>query len=119
MFKIKLLALTLALSTMSILSHAGSAHWCTGTIEHTYLDKTGGLFIAATFLQNHTKICDLNGMWKDVDAEICKGWMSQVLAAKLSKTTVTMFYPDITACNEIPTYGNAPSPSYVMLTNPK
>lgn len=99
----------------SFASYAGQ-EWCSGTIEHTYLSYDGTLYINGTWRGSHTSICNVNGVRLDVSADVCKGWLSIAMAAKLSKTKVILYYPDIPSCGEIPTYEASPRPSYLMLS---
>ena len=109
--------LSIFLSLALLASACYSAQqWCTGVIRHTYINKQGNLYIFGDWRNEHTQICNLNSLWQGVEPEVCKGWLSIALAAKLSGAKVTVQYNDVASCSEVPRYETAPSPSYIMVT---
>jgi hypothetical protein len=105
------------LLALSLLSNANGAPWCRGKISHTYQTSGGDVYILGDWASNHTQICRITSVWKGVPIDVCKSWASIAVAAKLSQADVTVFYEagNITDCKQIPTYGNAPAPGYLML----
>lgn len=105
---------------VSVEAFAGQ-QWCSGTINHTYLDHGGTLYINGSWRDQHTAVCNVNMERYGVSQDTCKGWLSVAMAAKLSKTKVVVHYSDVPSCGEIPQYGAAPKPSYfaerIDLTN--
>lgn len=106
----------LALLILIPLKSFSASVWCNGTIKHTYVDFDGTLYINGTWRNEHTAVCNLNMPRLGVSVETCNAWLSIAMAAKLSKTKVVTHYADIPSCLEIPQYGQAPKPSYLMLS---
>jgi hypothetical protein len=96
-------------------SYAGQ-FWCTGTIDYTYLTKDGLLYINGSWRQQHTILCNINIEREGVTIETCKGWLSIAMAARLSQVPVVVHYADVPSCEQIPKYGAAPVPSYLMMS---
>lgn len=90
--------------------------WCKGLIEHSYLHQDGNLYIYGDWRSEHTRVCNINNDSTGVSVETCKGWLSMVLAAKLSQTKVVVHYSDVHSCASIPQYELAPSPAYIMVS---
>lgn len=93
---------------------AAGPQWCSGSVEKSWVNKNGNLYIFGSWRKEHTQICNINNTWNGVSPEICKSWLSIVLAAKMSSTPVTVQYADVPSCSEIPKYESSPSPEYVM-----
>ena len=89
--------------------------WCTGTISNLWVDKGGSIFIHATWRNGHTKICNLNKVWKAVSPSTCKSWQALTQQAHATQKKVIVQYPNLSSCKAIPAYSAAPSPNYVML----
>jgi len=105
-------------SVIVLISAGASAgqNWCSGTIQHLYLNHDGALVIHGSWRGTHTEICNINEDRLGVTPEVCKGWLSVAMAAKLSTTTVILHYPDVPSCAAIPQYSGAPRPTYLMLS---
>ncbi len=82
------------------------AKWCNGLITHAYLTGDGVLVIRGTWRMEHTAICNLNVALNGVSPEVCKSWLSMVMAAKLSGTEMTVYYSDVDSCETIPAYSS-------------
>jgi hypothetical protein len=90
--------------------------WCNGLIKHSYLQNDGNLFIYGDWRGQHTRVCNINNDSTGISVETCKGWLSMVLAAKISQTKVVVHYSDVPSCAEIPQYQLAPFPAYIMVS---
>lgn len=96
-------------------SAAAGSNWCEGVTNNTYLSHNGVLYINGSWRNQHTAICSIKGDRLGVTPEVCKGWLSAAIAAKLSQNTVVVHYEDVPSCAEVPQYGAAPRPTYLML----
>jgi len=92
-------------------------NWCSGKITHTYLYEDGTLFINGDWRNQHTAICNINKDRQGISPDVCKSWLSIAMAAKLSEAKVIVYYKDVPSCSDIPQYGGAPNPGYLMLDN--
>lgn len=105
----------LLLILMSSYVHS-EPQWCSGLITHTYVTGDGVVVIRGEWRMEHTAICNINVARSGVSPEVCKGWLSMVMSAKLSKTEMTAYYDDVDSCQAIPAYAASPAPGYLMLS---
>ncbi len=103
-----------------VLASIGSVNadplYCNGKIVNTYIDATGSVNIKGTWANVWRKICNAN----DPEVVTCSLWTSYVASAVQNNQDVTVKYfadSGIT-CETLPTYNNAPKPSYIMVHNP-
>ena len=89
--------------------------WCSGVITHVWVAKGGETYIIGSWRGAHTQICNLSSEWKGVPPNTCKNWLGLAQQAHATQKPVTLHYSDMSSCADIPRYGDAPSPSYVML----
>ena len=106
-------ALALALS----LPAYGAPQWCTGRIAHYLTWANGDVSMLPTWRQDYVTICNLQSSYKGVEPSVCVSWFALLQSAVTSGRISYTHYQDAPACNAIPTYGNAPTPAYVLLTN--
>lgn len=92
-------------------------NWFAGKITRLYASNGGVLVIRGSWRNEYATICSLEGEWKGVKVDTCKGWLSVATTAQISKSNVIVFYADVASCETIPAYDTAPSPSYVMLSD--
>jgi len=90
--------------------------WCSGTISHTYIAKDGTLYILGSWRNQHTAVCNVNQTRDGVTVDVCKSWLSLVITGKTTQTPMVVFYANVPSCAEIPKYGSAPGPDYIMLS---
>ena len=93
---------------------AGS-QWCVGTVDLVWVDKYGTVFTRPSWRGDHIRICNLKGDDGVTDTVTCSTWYSLLSQALRDNKPTTINYTDIPSCAEIPVYGNAPVPYYVML----
>ena len=105
--------LLILLSTLIAFSSSAAVN-CVGNIERVYLGKDGQVVVFTSWRNAYHTICSMNGEWKGVTVDVCKGWLSIAQTAKVSKTPTIMRY-QLNACNELGIYSGALSPDYVML----
>lgn len=60
-------------------------NWCTGKITRLYVTNGGVLVIRGNWRNEYTTICSLEGEWKGVKVDTCKGWLSVATTAQISK----------------------------------
>ena len=113
-FKEKSMKKFLILLSTIIAFSSGAAVNCVGDIKRVYLGKDGQVVLFTSWRNGYHTICSMNGEWKGVSVDVCKGWLSIAQTAKVSKTPTIMRY-QLNACSELNTYSNAISPDYVML----
>lgn len=111
----KLRTIALLLSTLITTSVTADPQWCRGQITNTFLDKEGRLYINGNWRKDHTQVCNINMEWNNVSTDVCKGWLSIVQTAVVTKSHVIVNYNDAVSCSALPTYTNSPEPVYIML----
>ncbi len=116
MKKLSLLLLTTLAILFSNPSFAG-AQWCKGTISHTYLAKDGTLYILGSWRKDHTAVCSVSQTRDGVSVDVCKSWLSMIITGKTTKMPMIVYYGNVPSCTEIPRYGDAPGPGYIMLSS--
>lgn len=90
---------------------------CHGTIEYTYLQNDGSLYIYGSWRNEHTKICNIDTSWNNISTQVCKGWLSIAQTAKVAKSNVVVHCNDndVSSCGTISAYNSSPKPTYLML----
>ena len=91
-----------------------SAINCVGNINNVYVAKSGEVVLHSTWRKGYHSICSLNGDWKGVRAEVCKGQLSLAQTAQVTKSKTVMRYK-LNSCSEVASYSSAQSPEYFML----
>lgn len=89
--------------------------WCTGKISNMYVHSSGSVVIYSSWRGNHTAICSIKDEWEGISVDVCKGWMSLIQTALVTKNDMTINYNIEETCSTLPTYGSSPAPGYVML----
>ena len=106
------------IASMVLMSNAYASDelWCTGKISQLWINAQGALYINSSWRQFHTQICNVRETWKGITPEVCKSWSSMLHAAKISQEVITAAYfdTDVESCSALPTYKNAPRPTYIM-----
>jgi len=105
---------TLLVTSLIFSFNAQSAINCFGNVSNVYVAKSGEVVLHTTWRKGYHGICSLNGDWKGVTAEVCKGWLSIAQTAQVTKSQTVMRY-SLSSCNEVATYSNAQAPEYLML----
>lgn len=90
---------------------------CEGKVKDVWTENDGDTYINGSWRNAHTKICNVKNVWKTIEPDVCKVWISYAQLAYASDATLMVRYfdSDVTSCAEIPDYGAAPAPNYLML----
>ena len=111
---------TMAVMTMLLLSHQANAVnlWCTGFVKRIFVDNNSKVFVLGDWNSNYAMICDLDTTWNGIMPESCKAWFAMLQGAYHAKSKTTVQYWNVSSatCSDIPHYGAAPAPAYVMNT---
>ncbi|MDH0866157.1 hypothetical protein [Mitsuaria sp. GD03876] len=108
-----------ALALLVVVQAASAApQWCTGKAQRVLQDKDGTVHLYTSYRNDWTQICNSEVAWNGVTPSICKSWLATAKAAVAAGLTVTVQYPEAPACHQLPAYGAAPGPSYIMLVTP-
>jgi hypothetical protein len=112
----KAAAMALALSAL-MPAQAGTALWCQGTFENHWIDAIGTVYVTPNWRGDHIALCNVNTTMGGITATVCLGWTAIIRAAMQKNATTIVHYSDapVTACSLMPTYTNAPLPSYVLM----
>lgn len=104
--------------SLMISGQANAYHFCKGKIKTVWTEGNGSVYIVGSWRNAHTKICNINSAWNNIQPEVCKVWVSTVHLAYAAKSDVTVRYheADSESCAQLTTYGSAPAPNYIMLT---
>jgi hypothetical protein len=89
--------------------------WCTGNITRVYVASDGSIIINPSYNGSWAQICNVGQSWKGIDPMTCAYWFSIAKTAVSQNSQVILMYGDIDSCSTIPTYGEAPAPTYLML----
>lgn len=95
---------------------AQTSLYCVGKVSNMLIFADGSLMVLPSFRGDWVQVCSVTSTWKSIPTEICDGWLTTLTSALLADRFVTInYYSSTTACSQLPTYTNAPSPGYVML----
>jgi hypothetical protein len=108
---IKHIAISLA-ALISMPVMAGNI-WCGGNLTGVYVTSSADVIIKGDWRNDWTKICNLKS--DSIDTVTCSLWSSYAASALQNDTKMTLMYSGDFQCDNIPTYGAAPSPIYIML----
>ena len=99
-------------------SAAAGNIYCQGTVVSVYVSASGDVIFQGSYRADYTEVCNLHGTYGVVSTETCYAWYSQLIAAKTHAKEVLLNYQTTATytCSDLPTYGNSPVPSYVMVT---
>ena len=116
MKKLTLLLFTIITIQFSTQAYAAT-QWCQGTISKTYIAKDGTLLIYGSWRNDYTAVCNVSQPRDGVSVEVCKSWLALIITGKTTQTPMIVYYGNVPSCTEIPSYGGAPSPGYIMLAS--
>jgi len=92
--------------------------YCVGAVNQLFSRSDGELSFKAGYRGDFVTVCNLQAAWNGIAQDQCKNWYATLLAAQLSGSPVTIYYPNsqgYAACAVVPTYSSAPVPGYVLL----
>ncbi len=113
-------ALILATAAFSTAAFA-APQWCTGTIAQLWIDAGGNVMAYPSWRADHVRICNVNDSVTTsngipVTPTTCLGWAALLRSAIQNQKATIIYYNEAPTCSSLPTYGSAPVPYYVMLT---
>lgn len=112
----KSLAALAALSlTMAIMPARADVN-CTGGVMDHLVYHEGTLMIRSSWRNDWTYLCNLQAPWKGVSTEACFTWFGLLTAARTHNKSINIYYVGETACSTLGTYGGAPAPVYVRMS---
>ena len=90
--------------------------YCTGTVKRVYVDSSARVFIRGDWNLSYQQVCSLDTSWKGIGPDICKTWFAMLQGAYHAASPTIVNYTGVSAatCADLPAYGSAPSPGYVM-----
>lgn len=105
---------------LTLISQIAAAQnlWCAGTITGVYINSNKEVIVNGSWRSEWTRICRTDGSIGDIDTVTCSLWTSLITSAINNNKKMTFHYnelPEGTICDTLPTYGDAPTPSYVMI----
>jgi hypothetical protein len=113
------LILTAAVTASFGVSSQTTSLWCGGTLSNIWVDPVGNAYVFASWRGDYVRVCNVNESLGTVTPTICLTWVSLLKSAVQRKATTTIYYTGSlpATCAQMPIYGNAPVPYYVMLQN--
>lgn len=93
-----------------------ATQWCTGSIDHMFVEANGLLQVIPSWRGDWVAICSTAVVWKGVPTETCKTWQAVVLTAITTRVNTVIHYADAPACAQIPQYANAPAVGYIGIS---
>jgi hypothetical protein len=91
--------------------------YCEGTLANLYVTSDGTVTVRPSWRGDWVRLCNVNVPVDTVSSTTCLAWLALARSAVQRNSQTTIFYSDAPACNTMPTYGNAPVPSYLMMNN--
>jgi hypothetical protein len=89
--------------------------WCTWKVSTVWTNDGGSVLALFKERGDHLAVCSLKGDFKGIPKETCKAWNQYLTVAVVTGKSVIVQYNNAPVCSQIPSYGNAPAPAYVML----
>lgn len=106
---------------LSIAPASQATIWCNGRVTGVLVDSTGNVMAYTTFRNDWLQVCSVSGPWKGITVDLCKTWVGQLTALRVSQEPATFYYgdyPDGTSCLAVPNYTGAPAPGYIAFNPP-
>ncbi|WP_459924009.1 hypothetical protein [Desulfatiferula olefinivorans] len=94
----------------------GNSFECLATIDAVLLYANGNINVKHSGRGNYTVICNVNAERDGVSPTTCALWASMLLRLKSEGKPAHFYYKateEYDSCEELPTYGSAPSPVYI------
>lgn len=114
---VMLVVVLLGMLVMPLMARAQSYDiWCSGTIAKVLAENDGSVLFQSSWRGDWLEACSLKGTWNNIGPLTCSVWYSLLVTAYSGQKQTTMEYSSpYSACADIPTYGNAAPPAYVMV----
>lgn len=111
MFKAKVITVCITLIFVSLpvySDHENSddALKCHGKIDDYDVAKSQRIYIDGSWNDDDQLLCNLDGTFDDVTADVCKAWLLSIQDAKSRGAEVQLKYftEDISSCADLPTW---------------
>jgi hypothetical protein len=104
---------TLSFFLLAMLSTAYAEYYCSGALSHVSIAQNGRVSVTSTEIfpdGQGRDVCNLYTPFKGVETATCRGWLAMLMAAQLSKKSVTLCYTDTYSCSTQPTWDSASAP---------
>ncbi len=102
------------LLTLFTISSANAGYQCSGVIDEINQKYDGSIYLISMALYGDRQgrmVCNLNTEWNRVSSEVCKGWLSKLLAKEAQSSNVTVQYGDSNeSCLQQPEWASASNP---------
>ncbi len=122
MFKVKLAALFLSITFMSVQAHSDHENTdgvlkCHGKIDDYDVAKSQRIYIDGEWNADDQLLCSLDGSFGGVSSDVCKAWLFSIQDAKSRDAEVQLkYYSDIDSCAELPTWKDIDiAPEYIRV----
>lgn len=100
-------------SVMLTTQIASAAFQCNVQLTSVLVYADGSVNVNHTGRGDYTFICNLNSVYKGVPTSTCAAWTALLLQTKKANGILQFYYDTGTSCSTLPTYGNAPVPTYI------
>ncbi len=108
--------LTLMFMVLGLTSGVAQAQqWCGTKVSNLFIDSAGLVNVNLAIRGDYVAFCNINVAWKNISPTQCASWISLVRSGVSRKANMIFYYNEATPCTQIPHYGNAPAPGYIML----
>ena len=112
----KLLLMTF-LAVFALSATGAGPQYCQGTVGNLYVNSSGTVLAFASYRGDYVQFCNVNVDTGGVSVINCMAWFAMLKSAVQRQSQILVFYPDAPICSQLPTYGAAPVPGYVMQMN--
>ncbi|OWQ90705.1 hypothetical protein CDN99_11005 [Roseateles aquatilis] len=92
--------------------------WCTGKVQRVLHEVNGAVSVFMSYRNDWTYLCSTESVRGGVPVAVCKSWLASSQLAISTNMTAVVQYPEAPACHLLPSYNNAPAPSYFQLVSP-
>jgi hypothetical protein len=105
------LLLGTALATVCAATQA--AIHCEGLVNYALLYSDGTVNVIGAWRGEYTYLCNTNGTWGGISAEVCLSWYALAAKAAADGKVLAVYYnTDSYTCANLPTYGSSLVPTY-------
>ena len=87
---------------------------CDGLVNYALLYSDGTVNLHSAWRGEFTLLCNTNGTWGGIPAEVCLSWYAVAAKAAADGKVLTVYYnTDSYSCANLPVYGSSLVPVYV------
>ncbi|MGL4232192.1 MAG: hypothetical protein ACRDAM_04810 [Casimicrobium sp.] len=99
----------------STIAVAQQSQWCYWHASNVWTSGNGYVNANIKERGDHITFCNINFDVNGVTPKVCKHWQQYLTLSVLTGKKLIVQYEKAPACDQMPTYGNAPTPNYIML----